>query len=456
MIHAVIILIFTGIVVWSFAPVLTTFFGPQSFITFLNPLKAETPYFQYLRDGWSWQNDQGTLVGFFRPLASTLYMLEYPLFGIQPMGYKLVSFFLHLLSSLLIGLTVFSISGRRVAGLAAGMLFAVHPGSLWAVGLISTRPDILAAVFSILAFRSTFSLSRFKGFDLKKALLPALFTLLALLAKELGVANLFALPVLFFLWPGKETNRKNGLILILSLAVVALIYFTGRFLIFGGVGGYDSTASLNAVLRWIPVIVLQVSGAAYLSGAAKVALLSVEILLLGVFLYRKRSQGVRMLAAGILITGIYSFQSILSYPEPHYVYAPAMFSTLFIVCLASFAGLTEGRMRLPSAVLLITILAGSVVTLRKDGALFNLIAAPPQRIYAGLSALTDELMETAPEECLILLTGSDIPEQREMKNAPIYLAYLYSGSCRFSLTFEPVPSGIPVIMWDGTEAVLLR
>ncbi len=72
---------FAVFTLWAFSPALRSFFDPQDFITFLNPGKADTPYLQFLKEGWSWQNDQGELVGFFRPLPSTMYLVEYQFFG---------------------------------------------------------------------------------------------------------------------------------------------------------------------------------------------------------------------------------------------------------------------------------------------------------------------------------------------------------------------------------------
>jgi len=446
-------LLFLGFAIWAYAPSLNSFFDTQTFITFLNPLKAQTPYLQFLHDGWSWHNAQGELIGFFRPLSSTLYMLEYSLFGFSPAAYKWVSFLVHLVCSWLTGATVFTLSGKKWIAVGAAMLFAIHPGAVCAVSFIATRPDVIATLFSILAFRSVLLLGRQQLFSYT-SLLPCLFTALSLGGKELGVANFIALPLMYILWPSGKKNKKNTVFFVCSMAILAILYFSGRFWMFGDIGGYESQPDMVSSMRGVASVVFHASGAAFVGAPLRIAVIILETTLIASFLIQRKTQGLREFLVAILVTGIYSFQSVLSFPEPHYVYSSAAFTTLFMVYFFSSLRLKINKWVLPSALFLVLMISGLAV--RRASVDFHEITVKHERVYRSLERIVAILEEINPETCLVYLSrGSE--ESAEMKNVPLFMKYLYEGQCNFVVTDDSsFGNGIPVLVWNGEGIDIVR
>ncbi len=138
-----------------------------------------------------------TVQGLFRPITTLTYALDYALHGRWMPGYHAVNIALHALASVLV-----LALARRLAraamperadrlALLAGLLFALHPAHVEAVGTIFGRTEPLAAVFTLgallLALRWRDAVWR----------LPAAVLLLALgvLSKEVAVVA----PALFLL-----------------------------------------------------------------------------------------------------------------------------------------------------------------------------------------------------------------------------------------------------------------
>ncbi len=449
------LLSFLMFAVWAFTPALNSFFDPQEFTTFLNALKGETPFLQYLHDGWSWENDQGSLIGFFRPLASTIYMIEYHVFGSTPIGYKVTSFIVHLFCSLILGYTVAVMCGRKWIALAAGLMFAVHPGTVRAVGWISARPDMLAAVFSLLAFRYTFQL-RESGSFTRSSLLPAPFTALALSSKELGISNLLALPVTYFLWPGRTRNRKNTVFFITSLILVLVGYLLVRLWLFSNLGGYSTYAPLSEATRRILTVISQVTGASFIPVLVIQLLIYLAVALLMVVFAIKAEYGFRRLTVALLVISIYSFQSVMVFPDGHYVYASAAFTTLF---LASFFGSLKFSKGIQGGIvktvfLLLLISFGFVA--HRESLIVRDLNPMSERIFRGLEDIVNQLPDNDEAVCFIHVSDSS-PEHAEMKNVPLYMQFIAPDRFRFSYTRDSsVNVNSPVIIWNGSEVTVIR
>ncbi|MBX3473932.1 MAG: hypothetical protein KF754_06075 [Planctomycetes bacterium] len=110
--------------------------------------------------GLSWQNIQM----FFNPMApreelgneylpvrDLSYAVNYALDGLNPRGYHATNLLLHVFNSLLVMLLAMRLTGRRLVGGLAGLVFAVHPVHVEAVSWLSSRKDLLAAFFLLLS-----------------------------------------------------------------------------------------------------------------------------------------------------------------------------------------------------------------------------------------------------------------------------------------------------------------
>ena len=102
--------------------------------------------------GEYWANYRGSYeagpdksLGLYRPLPMVTYTLNYAVGGLNPMGYHLANFLLHLLVSWLLYLIALWIGMIWEAALVAAAMFAVHPLHIEAVTGIVGRAEILMA-----------------------------------------------------------------------------------------------------------------------------------------------------------------------------------------------------------------------------------------------------------------------------------------------------------------------
>src|SRR6185295_15205689 len=146
--------------------------------------------------GEYWANYRGSYeagpdksLGLYRPLPMVTYTLNYAVGGLNPMGYHLANFLLHLLVSWLLYLIALWIGMIWEAALVAAAMFAVHPLHTEAVTGIVGRAEllmaagVLGAIWGHLSGRRAVSLACFAT---------------GLLAKEQAMV----LPVLLLLYDG--------------------------------------------------------------------------------------------------------------------------------------------------------------------------------------------------------------------------------------------------------------
>jgi len=89
--------------------------------------------------------------GYYRPLQTLTYWIDYQLWAISPAGYHLTSTLLHAGVAVLLYRLVDRLLGAPRAALLAALLFAVHPLHTEAVTYVSGRSDPLSALFLLAA-----------------------------------------------------------------------------------------------------------------------------------------------------------------------------------------------------------------------------------------------------------------------------------------------------------------
>lgn len=94
----------------------------------------------------------GLLNPYYRPLATASFALDYAIWGERPAGFHATNIALHLLTCLVLYRVIRRITGNPSASLVATLLFSVHPANSEPVGYISSRADILCALFLLLSF----------------------------------------------------------------------------------------------------------------------------------------------------------------------------------------------------------------------------------------------------------------------------------------------------------------
>ncbi|MBI3733167.1 MAG: hypothetical protein HY259_06875 [Chloroflexi bacterium] len=124
----------------------------------------EIAQWSYLEDILWRLNPCGT--GFYRPLTSLVFWLEYQLFGLNPLGYHLVALALHIGSSLIIYRLAQRLTASRWAGAAAALVFVTNIHAHEVIGWVADLHNalggfvLLAAVYTYLrgARRASFAL----------------------------------------------------------------------------------------------------------------------------------------------------------------------------------------------------------------------------------------------------------------------------------------------------------
>lgn len=103
----------------------------------------------YLRP--SWVNARAVLTGFYLydylPVPLLAHMLEFRVFGLEPVGYHAVNLLLHVVNAVLVFVVARRALGDDAGALAAAVVFGVHPVQLEAVSLVAQLKTLLATGF---------------------------------------------------------------------------------------------------------------------------------------------------------------------------------------------------------------------------------------------------------------------------------------------------------------------
>lgn len=169
-------------------------------------------------------------LGFYRPLRTLSYRLDYALGGLDPRVFHGANLVYHALTVLLVRAVLARIGISPWAATAGALVFAVHPVQTDAVTYVAGRRDILCGLFFVAGF--LFYL-RYRETRRRRELAAALMSyILAILAKEMAIT----LPIVCLLFDRVSMARatpatgRYRLFAILAAAggVVAWTFY-GRF-----------------------------------------------------------------------------------------------------------------------------------------------------------------------------------------------------------------------------------
>jgi protein O-mannosyl-transferase len=132
-------------------------------------------------------------LGYYRPVISLLYWLDWSLWGENPAGYHLTNLLWHLVATLLVYRIALHTTGRILGAWAAAMIFAALPAHTEAIGWIQGRVDLVPTALGLLAYLCWFRAKNVRGLPAWSwGALSGGAYLAALLAKELALALLLA------------------------------------------------------------------------------------------------------------------------------------------------------------------------------------------------------------------------------------------------------------------------
>jgi hypothetical protein len=173
---------------------------------------------------------------YYRPLNRASYLIDYQLFGMNPLGFHAVNIFIHLINAILLYLIACRILADQRAALIVALLFAVHPVNSEAINFISARNTLLSLCFS-LASLLAFMKAQEKG--VRWTVLSALLFFCGLLSKETAFM-LIAIITLYTLSPSPGSAGKtlrDKLFSLFPYLLALVVYFAMRsYSLQGGIG----------------------------------------------------------------------------------------------------------------------------------------------------------------------------------------------------------------------------
>ena len=190
-------------------------------------------------------------IGYYRPVITLSYMLDYSIWRLRPAGYHLTNILFHAANCLVVYLVVFFLSGNLFISFLTALLFAIHPIHTESVAWISGRTDIIASLFFFLSFF-------LYGYSFRKEkVIPYLLSVftfcLALLSKEMTITLPLTLIIYdyYFVVNEELTQLKKRIRYWIPFWCFILIYVVWRFLIIRIGTGNPHVESLGR----IPVVV---------------------------------------------------------------------------------------------------------------------------------------------------------------------------------------------------------
>lgn len=133
-------------------------------------------------------------VGNYQPITILSYMVEYKLWGLNPLGYHLMNLVFHLLGTLFVFLIIKKLSGNDLVAFITSLLFGIHPLHVESATWVAERKDVLYGFYFLWAlYLYILHAKQEKQFS-KYFLFSLILFVLALLSKAQAVV----LPVVFF------------------------------------------------------------------------------------------------------------------------------------------------------------------------------------------------------------------------------------------------------------------
>lgn len=167
------------------------------------------------------RGDSGIQYGYYRPLVSLSYAVDFLLWGKDPAGFHLTNIFLHAFTSMLFFFVLRRIGVPGHVSIAAALIFALHPMHTESVSWVSGRTDILAALFLLCAVRIWIEYQVRGGRGLYW--LTLVFFVAALLSKEEAIILPF---LLLFLPRGATDSRpRNVRVMVREIWAFFLVIF---------------------------------------------------------------------------------------------------------------------------------------------------------------------------------------------------------------------------------------
>ena len=215
-------------------------------------------FFENLRNIWFPSGEFINKGYLFRPIISSINLIEYLLWGINPFGYHLTNAFIHIFNGLLLYHFSFILLNNNRLSIISTAIFTLHPIIGHSIFWISGRTDMISLTFYLSSL--IFIVHFIDKSELKFLVISQLFFLCAILSKEIAITIPLAQYLILYYKIDKKKS-KHGIKqlipkVILSNVVVLFLFFSYRYLIFNqspfiiddiyNIGGY-SQLMLNSI-----------------------------------------------------------------------------------------------------------------------------------------------------------------------------------------------------------------
>jgi tetratricopeptide (TPR) repeat protein len=174
----------------------------------------------------------------YRPLSVLTLAATHAVVGLEPVAYRVVNVLLYAALCIAVFLLLLRLGVSRVAALAAGLGFALHPVHVEAVAFAVNREELLAGLFFLGAAWIVLTRTSVAGpgarsdFTLKDGVAFGILFALALLSKESALSLPFLAVAALCLYSGPSRWRPVAIAGAVSLAGL-VAYFGLRLAVFG-------------------------------------------------------------------------------------------------------------------------------------------------------------------------------------------------------------------------------
>jgi tetratricopeptide (TPR) repeat protein len=220
---------------------------------FIREFKSPASYLSQ-EDGVGKEVPRGHHTGYYRPLVPLLYTLEYKIWGMRAVGFRVTNLILHLATCIILYFWLAKLFGDPFISFLAALLFALHPVNTESVAWISSRNNILVTLFSLISF--LFYLKTGNKGRIWAEVLSCLSFSAALLCKEFAIV---LLPVFFLYNRFMRSDRLDVRAEVLGFIPFLLIlffYFALRAHAIGSVLTPLSTPSLWKSIYFVPFLII--------------------------------------------------------------------------------------------------------------------------------------------------------------------------------------------------------
>ncbi|MCX8072097.1 MAG: hypothetical protein N3C12_06575 [Candidatus Binatia bacterium] len=310
---------------------------------------------------WTWQRlwmcfDRFYLYDYV-PLPMVSFLLEYQLWGLDPLGYHATNLLFHVLNAVLVQRWVSRTLDSAVAGVLAGVVFAVHPVQVEAVAIVAQRKTLLAAFFLLLAL---LAYGRYKagGSSVWNGA-----GLVAFAAACLSKSSVVPFPLLLFLYDWLRTERcewrsKWGYFVLAAATALLSAYAKMGVVVQAPHGESVWVSALVVGQVWWEYLVALFAPAglapAYYYQRSQigsplnyVSLLGLLVLALSVWRMRQRMRRTAFTLAwiGLCLLPVSNIVPIAVLRADRYLYLPMIAFSLWVGALLACARLREGGKR---------------------------------------------------------------------------------------------------------------